>query len=59
MQDDGDKSADKSVASLEIDKDGMRSREELLKAQGYTHLNISLGNLSGEVAEFMSWADVV
>ncbi len=37
VQEEADESVEKSATSLDIEKDGMLTREELLKAQGYMH----------------------
>ncbi len=40
-----DESKNKFAASLNLEKDGMPTREELLKNMGYTNLNIISGLL--------------
>ncbi len=48
-----------SVTSFYVKKYGTPSREKLLKAQGYMHLNIVPENPPVEVIESTSSADVV
>ncbi len=45
VKESGDESEEESVASLDLEKYGMPTREELLKNMGYTNLNVSLGLL--------------
>ncbi len=59
MQENGDESEEESGMSLNLEKDGMPIREELLKNIGYTNRNVSLGLPQEEVISSTSWADVV
>ncbi len=54
MQENGGESEDEFVASLKLDKNGMPTREELLKNMGYTNINVSSGLLNEEILESTS-----
>ncbi len=59
VENDGDDSNNEAVVSLNLEKDGIPTREEFLKNMGYTNLNVSSGLLQEKNVESTSWADFV